>query len=215
MRSQMSIDQMLQIIESPSSCFLSNSYDSVEVPFPISPGDYLSFAQEDLKDNSERGRVNALSNAKRSFDARVESILIGFGFHRIAKAQNWNVPKKLEFVSSLGIVTPRVLTKLNRTRNLIEHEFHCPAREQVEDFVDIVALFNESTKLYLNHLPNEAEICDENAYETFFGFKFHRSEGKIELDDESLILEANDPNYERFVIAYAKMIGRLYECRRP
>ncbi len=207
----MTVDEMLSMIEKPSACFLSNSYDSVDVPFPISSLEYLKFAEEDLKEDSERGRVNALSNAKRSLDARIESILIGFGFHRTAKAENWKMPKKLAFLTNLGILAPRVLTKLNRTRNLIEHEFHCPTREQVEDFVDVVALFNESTKVYLNHLPNQAEVCDESDYETWFSFNFRRSDAKILLGPPAVELTGNDPLYERFVIAYAKMVRRLYE----
>lgn len=82
------------------------------MPFPISSSSYLEFAELDLKDKSERGLVNALSNAKRSLDARVESILISFGFHKIAKKGNWNIPRKLEYLSKLGVLTPRVLTKL-------------------------------------------------------------------------------------------------------
>jgi len=211
----MTIDDMLKIIESSSACFIANGYDSVEVPFPISSAEYLKFAEEDLKENSERGRVNALSNAKRSLDARIESVLIGFGFHRIAKTENWKMPKKLSFLSDLGILTPRVLTKLNKTRNLIEHEFHCPTREQVEDFVDVVALFNESTRVYLNHLPNEAQIAsDADDDEPFFDFMFHRNEARIVLDRGDIELNAADPHYKRFVVAYAKMVGRLYECTR-
>jgi hypothetical protein len=206
----MTIDEMLKVIESTSSYFDSNSYDSVEVPFPISSAEYLKFAEEDLKEDSERGRVNALSNAKRSLDARIESILIGFGFHKTAKAENWRMPKKLAFLSDLGILTPRVLTKLNRTRNLIEHEFHCPTREQVEDFVDVVALFNESTKVYLTHLPNDADIGNEDNEDDLFGFKFLRGESKILLD-RTVELTGDDPRYERFVKGYAKMVRRLYE----
>jgi hypothetical protein len=207
---KITVEEMLKLIESPSACFLSNSYDSVEVPFPISSSRYLEFAEEDLKDSSERGLVNALSNAKRSLDARIESILISFGLHKIAKKSNWNMPKKLESLSKLGILTPRVLTKLNRTRNLIEHEFHCPTREQVEDFVDVVALFNESTKVYLNYLPNDAEIGEDDE-EDWFAFRIDRKEAKIVLGRGDFELTSDHPYYERFIVAYAKMIRSLYE----
>ncbi len=203
----MTIDEMLRVIESTTSYFDSNSYDAVEVPFPISSAEYLKFAEEDLKEDSDRGRVNALSNAKRSLDSRIES---GFGFHKTAKTECWRMPKKLSVLSDLGILTPRVLTKLNRTRNLIEHEFHCPTREEVEDFVDVVALFNESTKVYLNHLPNDADIGDDDNHDNLFAFKFLRNEGKILLE-RTEELTGDDPRYERFVKGYAKMVRRLYE----
>ncbi len=209
MRPGLTLDQILAIIESPESTFWSNGYDSVEVPFPISSDTYLKFAEEDLKDNSERGHVNGLSNAKRSLDARIESILMAFGFYKIAKTESWKMPKKLGFLSDLGILAPRVLTKLTRTRNLIEHEFHSPTREQVEDFVDVVALFHESTKIYLYNLPNDADI-GEHGDETF-SFKFLRKEAKIILDHGTFDITADDPNYRRLVIGYAHMVRRIYE----
>ncbi len=160
------LDEILAVLESNNTRFDSSSFLTVPIPFPIPPNEYLSFAEEDLKDEAPRGPVNALSNAKRALDARVDLVLIAFGLFKPARDHNWNIPTKLERISRLGVLTPRVLTKLNRTRNLIEHEFHNPSLEQVEDFVDVVALFIEATRIYLHSVPNEVEIMDDNTGET-------------------------------------------------
>ena len=49
--------------------------------FEITPKEYLKFAKQDLKDNSDRALVNALSNAKRSIDCLIESTLQGLSIN--------------------------------------------------------------------------------------------------------------------------------------
>jgi hypothetical protein len=49
-------------------------------------------------------------------------------------------------LQDLGVIAPRILSKLNQHRNELEHEYTCPDPETVEDFVDVVALFLEATR---------------------------------------------------------------------
>lgn len=206
----MTVDEILQVLESESAYFDSNSQETVQVSFPIKPEEYLRFAETDVKESSTRGLVNALSNAKRSLDARIDSVLIAFGLFRIARERRWAVPKKLEKLSTLGVLTPRVLTKLNRVRNLIEHEFHCPTREQVEDFIDVVALFNESTRLYLFKVPNDGQIVSTE-HDALADFDLDYAEPKIVLNRGEHEVHPHDPLYERFIHAYAQLIQRWYK----
>lgn len=206
----MTIDEILQVLESKSAYFDSNGHETVQVPFPIKPEEYLYFAETDIEESSTRGLVNALSNAKRSLDARVDSVLIAFGLFQIARDRRWTVPKKLEKLSTLGVLTPRVLTKLNRTRNLIEHEFHCPTREQVEDFIDVVALFNESTRLYLFKVPNDGQVM-RTEHDSTADFDLDYTEPKIVLNRGEHEIRPSGPLYERFVHAYAQLIQRWYK----
>ena len=170
----------------------------------------MEFAEADLKDPPSRGVVNALSNAKRCLDARVDSVLITFCLPKKARSERWNVPRKLERISDLGVITPRVLTKLNRTRNLIEHEFHKPTREQVEDFVDIVALFHEATRIYLHSVPNDAEIMDD-ATEEWIGLDFDYENDCIILNRGDFSLTHADATFDRFVEAYARLLRHWYD----
>ena len=207
---QKTIDEILIVLESDSSGFDSNTFTTVPISFPVSPQEYLAFAEEDLKDPPPRGAVNALSNAKRALDARVDSILIAFCLHKAAKSKKWNVPTKLDKITQLGVITPRVLTKLNQTRNLIEHEFHKPELSQVEDFVDIVTLFHEATRIHLHNVPNDAQIMDDDT-EKWVSIKLEYNSGKIYLNDKDYALQYGDENFDRVLIAYARLLRDWYD----
>jgi hypothetical protein len=45
-------------------------------------------------------------------------------------------------------VAPRILNKIVRLRNMLEHEFHLPKKTEVEDAVDVATLFLEALKPY-------------------------------------------------------------------
>lgn len=118
----------------------------------LEPRDFLDFAVEDsvalVKD---RNRVNCLSNCKRAIDAQVDRLVQRLGFFPLARKERWNIPKKLEFISSIGVVAPRILRRLNALRNRLEHEFAPPSEAQVEDALDVTTLFVSYAELV--HLP--------------------------------------------------------------
>ena len=206
----MTIDEILTVLESKDVRFDSNSFSTVPVSFPVSPQEYLSFAEEDLKDLPPRGTVNALSNAKRALDSRVDSVLIAFGMLSAAKAKQWSVPKKLSQLERLGVMTPRILTKLNRARNLIEHEFHKPSHEQVEDFVDVVSLFYEATRIYLHSVPNDAEVIDE-ATGKWISLNIDYDAGTILLNEGEHQIQYGHDYFDRVICAYAKLLRGWYD----
>ena len=72
---------------------------------------------------------------KEHLIARFFVILEIFGLKEIAEKKRWGFPKKIEALTRLGILAPRILNKINRTRNLLEHEFTKPNDEQVSDFI--------------------------------------------------------------------------------
>lgn len=140
----------------------------------------------------------------------MDSVLIAFCLLKTARARRWSVPKKLEQISQLGVITPRVLTKLNRIRNLIEHEFHKPSKEKVADFVDVVALFHEATRIYLHNVPNDAEIMAD-ATEEWIGIKLDYKSEKIVLNRGDYVLKPEHPLFERTIKAYMKLLRNWYD----
>jgi hypothetical protein len=134
------------------------SYTSEKIPIPDgpSPRSYLDFAVEDLAGSSERSRVNALSNAKRALHFQVELIAGAYGFQRMSKRTSFY--EKLEFCKRCGIVGPRILNKLNKVRNAVEHDYYIPTQAEVEDFVDVVELFLFGTDRFLTRFPADVEI---------------------------------------------------------
>ena len=104
--------------------------------FDINASEFMKYAEMDLDQGTTQGLVNALTNAKRAIDCQIDSVLGCFGL-----LSRRNFPEKIKILGQLGIVTPRIVNKVVKARNYLEHEFIKPEREQVEDAVDIAYLF--------------------------------------------------------------------------
>jgi hypothetical protein len=104
--------------------------------FDFQANEFIQFAETDLEQGTEQGLVNALSNAKRAIDCQIDTVLGCFGL-----LSRRNFPEKIKVLGELGIITPRIVRKVVKARNYLEHEFVKPEREQVEDAVDIAKLF--------------------------------------------------------------------------
>jgi hypothetical protein len=113
-------------------------YTDIEFPFETTSHDFLKIAEKDLEQNSNHGNINALTNAKRAIDCQVEAIVNVLGLKKEKQ-----FPKKIERIKEVGLIAPRILSRLNKIRNMLEHDFITPEREKVEDAVDIAHLFVE------------------------------------------------------------------------
>lgn len=136
------------------------TWSSICYPKGLTPNDYLKFARLDLLDgNFNRNLINAASNAKRALHLEVETISHAFGADACVKKIK-NFPQRLAFLVKCGIIGPTILTKLNTLRNSIEHDYYVPTLDEIENFIDIVSLFVESTKFYRLRYPCDVELYD-------------------------------------------------------
>jgi hypothetical protein len=62
--------------------------------------------------------------------------------------EQYSFPGRLETLRTLGLVAPRIVRKIVQLRNLLEHEFHLPKVNEVEDALDIASLFVASLRPY-------------------------------------------------------------------
>ncbi|MDQ0418848.1 hypothetical protein J2Z48_003053 [Croceifilum oryzae] len=155
----MAISRVLDIISDPETIWLCKSgEDHIVIPFQIEPAEFLSDAEVDLTSDVNHRLINALANSKRAFNCQIDSLLIAFGLFNLAKRKRYHTPQKYQLLGSAGVVTPRILLKLNKMRNLMEHEYIKPNQEQVEDFIDIVLLFLASTNQYIYKFPNSMQL---------------------------------------------------------
>jgi hypothetical protein len=106
---------------------------------------YLGFARIDLHHPYRRNRINALSNAKRGLHLQVDAHGDALGLGKLPKNERRHFPQKLNFLSRCGLVAPRILQRLNRLRNAVEHDYVIPEIQDVQDFVDVVELFIKSS----------------------------------------------------------------------
>lgn len=132
--------------------------------FDINQYEFLEFAKNDFKNGDRQGLINSLSNSKRAIDCQVDKILLFFGIN----SKKWNLrnfPSKVKLLQDIGIITPRIVEKVIRTRNILEHEYKCPKKEEVENAIDIATLFIESSNGRLNILNDLEIFYDEGLIE--------------------------------------------------
>jgi len=133
------LNEFLSQFESASICLEVRTEAMISLQFDdfeIEADEFMKFAEADLQQETTQGLVNALSNAKRAIDCQVDTVLGCFGL--LARR---NFPQKINILNELGIVTPRIIKKVVKARNFLEHEYVNPEREQVEDAVDVATLF--------------------------------------------------------------------------
>ena len=104
----------------------------------VTADDYLAYAKSDLGVHGDQGQINALGNAKRSLHLMIDTLLQNYGM--LAKNSKARFPEKLALLDDVGLISLNVFRKLNVERNLAEHEYTVPSRDQVEDFVDVCHL---------------------------------------------------------------------------
>lgn len=161
--------------------------------FELNPEDFLDFAENDLKSNNTHGYVNALSNAKRAIDCRVDKLLIIFGIN----PKNWYFPQKIEYLKDVGVIAPRIVEKVNRNRNYLEHNYKCPDKEKAYDAVDIASLFVESINNKLSTIWTDILLIDE-VTDSRIRITFEKSEFffKIQYSDneDDIIIDKSNKN---------------------
>jgi len=135
----------------------------IDTAFETMPSEFIGFAENDLQSNLDHKYINALSNAKRALDCQADRLLKLFGYYKEAQDKRWGFPAKLELIKKFDILAPRVLNKINKTRNLMEHQFIKPNETQVEDFLDIVSLFLASTEHYTSNFLALVDYINEEA----------------------------------------------------
>jgi hypothetical protein len=211
----MDLSNLVEFLQHEDTHWSSRGHHYINIPFSISSDEYLGFAEKDFKEEKDARRmVNALSNAKRSLDCRIDSLLIAFYYYELAKKNKWNIPKKFEIIGNLGILAPTVLRKINSVRNLMEHEFISPQQEQVSDFIDIVALFLASTEKYLYDFPDDCQIENDTLGDYWLDIDFKRDKNYIHVrvifEDrsikvEELRIDADTCLYSKFLKEYLRI----------
>jgi hypothetical protein len=187
----------------------------VETPFQTKPHDFLRFAEYDLNNKYEHHLINALSNLKRAIDCQLDSLLFGFGLYDEAKKKKLSFPKKVVLMDTLGIMSPRILKRINQKRNLLEHEYICPAKGEVEDALDVANLFIAYTDKFIQRALREGQPANEKTGEWIdFGLDYKKK--RLELTcviyekgktrDIKKQVEAKDLEY----LDYLKLFLSLY-----
>ena len=142
--------------------------------YDICAEDFLEFAKTDFEGQDLRSWVDALGNAKRAIECRIDTLLYNFCLHKKSEKEGWNFPTKIEILRKLGIVAPDILRRITKKRNELEHQYIKPTREDVDDAIGVAELFLKAT--------DERAIVDYVAPNDFKIELKHR-EGFVRLTD--------------------------------
>jgi len=186
----------------------------IETPFDIKPSEFLKFAEDDLKIGGQHHLVNCLSNVKRSIECQIDSLLFGFGLHNRSKKEHWSFPKKVEVLNEISVVSPRLLTKINKLRNVLEHNYSLPDQERVEDALDIAVLFIKYTDKFLFSAKTSIHLDDSTGLDRV---QFNCEDSKIVFSwyirtpehrglDTEIVIDSNNPDFLRYIKWYVKII---------
>jgi len=194
------------------------STGNIETPFTIKPEEFQKFAEADLQIADKHHIVNGLSNVKRAIECQIDSLLFAFGLFTKAKNQNLNFPRKIQLLNEIGIVSPRILGKINQLRNLLEHEYSVPERERVDDALDVAILFINYTNKFLygyflefdlntysvenQPLDNTQVTLDYQNSRIVFQERWFKDDGK----PPAFIVDPNHQDYIKYLIWYIQII---------
>jgi hypothetical protein len=131
----------------------------------ITAEQYLQFAARDLDDETERGAVNGIGNAKRALHQAVDALLQAYGL--LARNPRASFPKKLELIDAAGLFSLAILNTLNLERNAVEHDYQVPARSRVQEVIDVTRLWLLATR----------RLSEYVAYESLAGWRADQSLG--------------------------------------
>ena len=205
----MDAESFLNNIGLDTTVLTSTHFDTLKTPFDISPQDFIKYAEIDLSNKYEHNIINALSNSKRALDCQLDTLLFSFGFYKISQKEFWNFPKKLILMSELGVIAPRILHKINKQRNLLEHQFIKPPKETVEDFLDIAMLFIASTDKYSFKFISTLTFTNDKLAMSFILTNKYMDESfwlRIRKGSESdfieLVVNQKEQLYKRFLKKY-------------
>ncbi|MBE8606176.1 MULTISPECIES: hypothetical protein [Vibrio] len=168
--------------------------------YDVSAKKYLEYACEDLSDgHSSRHLINSLSNAKRALHIRMEEVSNGFGGKKHCSNK---FPSMLNYLRSCGIVTPRTLERINTLRNKVEHDYSTPELMDVNTYIDIIELFIESTRKWMERRVDQI-IIGNNVLDSSGKYElklicFNWEDGEIKLSFNSIA--SND--MKEYIIAY-------------
>src|SRR6266404_4219955 len=169
----------------------------LEFKYPLPPKFFLKIAKEDLRERSDRGLVNALSNAKRAIDCQSDTFLSAIGLSpkdvqkQLGKTvissleqfvTNTEQPLKFRVLESLGIVTPAIVSRVRRIRNLLEHQYKKPSAPAVRDVIDVSSLYVSACEGAMNTFLESVHFEVDEPSISAHKEKFYERNMSVELD---------------------------------
>lgn len=181
------------------------------VDFEVGPEEFLKFAKMDYKDNSKKGLVGAVTNAKRAIDCQIDWIINYLGYEYLEfneekysylldtinelekeECLNKNYPLKLRFIQALEIAPTFLISEIRTVRNKLEHEYILPSQEKARECIELAELFIDATQNKLFNrfitdyiIQNEYDSTDRYIKKPYYSVRFEPGKGQIRIYAEN------------------------------
>lgn len=154
--------------------------ESLGTAFGLKPKDYMELGEEDLNNPSRKSLINSRRNIKMAIECRVDELLHLFGILNMSRKQDWTFSRKMDFLKDVGLISSRILKKVNFLRTKAEHNYGIPNIEEVEELLEGAALFLAYTEKYVDRTYGTL-IVEGEKVTTFSGINFYYPQAKIDL----------------------------------
>jgi len=165
--------------------------------FEVNPKNYLKFAKKDIDSNDVRGRINAITNAKRAIDCQTDKILSIFKIDidralpqaasefikLVNHKQNTGEKHNLKFIEALGIAPISLISKVRRLRHGLEHFYKSPSKEEADEAIELAELYINATENKIGSLWDliiSSSEDDKAQIESFWSW-YQEDEGAFKL----------------------------------
>jgi len=142
-------------IDLKKTIIIFDSGTSLDYDFQISPREFLNFAKTDIGENNRKGKINALTNAKRAIDCQIDKVLFALSLDPknlpssftdfLADFDQQLLPKdltiKLKFIHVMNFAPTGIVSRTRTLRNKLEHNYEEPQLNEVEDAIELSELF--------------------------------------------------------------------------
>lgn len=149
----------------------------------LKPIDYLKFAKEDFKIDNTKGLIDGLCNAKRAIDCQIDCIIdyLGYEYKEFEKrgmyedikkfindkyesGSSAGITLKMKYLNILNLLPTMLIGKIRGMRNLVEHEYIIPQKNEVIEAIEVAELFIYSSNKKIN--DTISEFCLGSNYKT-------------------------------------------------
>lgn len=168
--------------------------------------DYMKYAQNNKLDDTE-SKINCISFLKRAIDCQTDYFLSAFGLLETSRKSNFGIDKKLSFISNIGVFDQQSLSKLNKIRNKMEHEYIIPEIEDIEVYYDLCLAYVSNIEAAMIALSlHELDMCinnDDGEVIDYFRIELHfKDETQIRYRIKDDLVVITQREYEDFTFAF-------------
>jgi len=132
--------------------------------FDLFARDYLQFAEHELlhlkKDDANINHIhliNCVSHLRRAIDCQLDTCLYVLKI-KVFRKKNLSLDQKLKFFKDIGVFNSFSLSRFNKVRNKMEHNYQIPKIGDIEAFFDLVSAFITILESFLTTLHYQSEI---------------------------------------------------------